>query len=420
MDLFKEIHLAKKQLHNVLLPTPLIESSTLSKQYAATILLKREDLQVAHSFKIRGAYNKIKSLTAAEKELGIICASDGNHAHGVAYCCNLLKIKGKIYMPKNTSEQKVKQVQLFGKDYIEIILAGNFFDQAYAIALGDASIHHKVFIHSSEDIKVIAGQGTVGLEVLEEYQKKIIDYVFVPMEGGGLAAGLSTVFGQLSPNTKIIGVTAQDNFSTEIFIQNNNKNSLDPVDQFVYDTSIKKSDSLTSEICQKNLNDIIKIPKGKACVAQLQLFNNEEINIDPTGVLTIAALDSYAEQIRGKTVVCILSGGLKHMEREDEIREHSLLFEGLVHYFLVDFPQRPGILKEFINDVLSTDDHLTYFQSVKKQNSETESVLMRLVVKNPDNILNIKSNMQAKKILYQNLNEKYDLFASNITLVNIM
>lgn len=397
MDLYKEIKLAQKQLYNIILPTPLIENLNLSKQYGAAILLKREDLQVVSSFKIRGAYNKINSLTAAKKKLGIICASAGNHAQSVAYCCHLLKIMGKIYMPTNTPKKKVKKIQRLGKNYVQIVLAGDFFDEACAIALGDASIHRKAFIHPFNDLKIIAGQGTVGIEVLEQYQKPI-DYVFVPIEGGGLAAGLSTVFRQLSPNTKIIGVSNQDNTLVEI--------------------STKKNDNLISNICKKNLTTFIKIPKGKVCSTMLKLFNDEGMTIEPAGVLSIAALDSYAKQIEGKNVVCIISSGTKDIEREAETREHSLIFEGLVHYFLIQSTQSSRILKELINHVLGPDDDVTYFQSVKKHSCETESVLLRLELKNPNNILAIKANMVTKGFQYQNLNEIYDLFSSIISLEN--
>lgn len=415
MDLLKEIKLARRELSGVVKPTPLIENFNLSEQFGAAILLKREDQQVVHSFKIRGVYNKINSLNTAEKEIGIVCASDGNHAQAVAYCCELLKIKGRIYMPKNTPKQKLEQVQQLGKNYIRVINAGNSFEEANAIALGDASIHRKSFIHPFNDLKIIAGQGTVGLEVLEECTKPI-DYVFVPLEGGGLAAGLSTVFKHLSPNTKIIGVTTQDNPSLEIVYESTN--TFNNVDSVVHNVFIKKGSNLNSEICQKNLNAVLKIQERKVCSTMLQLFTSEDINIEPAGVLSIAALDYYADEIKGKNVVCIISGGLKNIEKETEIRERSLLFEGLVHYLIIEFPQRTGVLKVFINEVLGPDDEVTYFQYLKNDNSIIESVLVRLELKNPNNIQAIKANMLRKKIEYQKLNDSDDLFRSNISLIN--
>ncbi|MEG1025410.1 MAG: threonine ammonia-lyase IlvA [Flavobacterium sp.] len=417
MNLFKEIQLAQKQLAAVIVPTPLLKNLSLSKQYNAVVLLKREDLQAGCSFKIRGVYNKINSLSVTEKERGIVCASDGNHAQGVAYCCELLKIMGKIYLPKNTSKQRLEQIQKFGKEYIKIILTGDYFEEAYSIALGDASIHRKAFIHPFDDLKVIAGQATAGLEILEDYQNPI-DYVFVPLEGSGLAAGISSAFKMLSPNTKIIGVTTQENPSLEI--TNENDPSFDVPKSYLNNASIKKQDDLTSNICKENLDDVIKISEGKICSTILKLANNKDTNIEHEGVLSIAALDFYADKIEGKNVVCIINGGLKNIEKEAEIKERSLLYDGLVHYFMIQSPQRSEILKDFISNILGPDDEITHFQFVQKENFDAQSVFIRLETKEPNNIEAIKTKMQAKEFQFQNLNDRNDLFSSNINLENIL
>ena len=417
MNLFKEIQLAQKQLAAVIVPTPLLENLSLSKHYNAAVLLKREDLQAGCSFKIRGVYNKINSLSVTEKERGIVCASDGNHAQGVAYCCELLKIMGKIYLPKNTSKQRLEQIQEFGKEYIKIILTGDYFEEAYSIALGDASIHRKAFIHPFDDLKVIAGQATAGLEILEDYQNPI-DYVFVPLEGSGLAAGISSAFKIFSPNTKIIGVTTQENPSLEI--TNENDPSFDAPKSYLSNASIKKQDDLTSNICKENLDDVIKISEGKICSTILKLANNKDTNIEHEGVLSIAALDFYADKIKGKNVVCIINGGLKNIEKEAEIKERSLLYDGLVHYFMIQSPQRSEILKDFISNILGPDDEITHFQFVQKENFDAQSVFIRLETKEPNNIEAIKTKMQAKEFQFQNLNDRNDLFSSNINLENIL
>ncbi|RXM43902.1 threonine ammonia-lyase IlvA [Flavobacterium sp. YO12] len=417
MNLFKEIQLAQKQLAAVIVPTPLLENLSLSKQYNAVVLLKREDHQADYSFKIRGVYNKINSLSITEKERGIVCASDGNHAQGVAYCCELLKIMGKIYLPKNTSKQKLEQIQKFGKEYIKIVLTGDYFEEAYSIALGDASIHRKAFIHPFDDLKVIAGQATAGLEILEEYQNPI-DYVFVPLEGDGLAAGISSAFKMLSPNTKIIGVTTQENPSLEI--TNESDLSFDNKNSNLNTASIKKQDDLTSNICTETLTDVIKIPEGKICSTILKLANNKDTNIEHEGVLSIAALDFYADKIKGKNVVCIINGGLKSTEKEAEIKERSLLYDGLVHYFMIQSPQRNEVLKDFISDILGPDDEITHFQFVQKDSYETQSVFIRLETKAPNNIEAIKTKMQAKEFQFQNLNDRNGLFSSNSNLENIL
>lgn len=413
MDLFQTIQQAQKQLQSVISPTPLIENLNLSEEFQSTILLKREDLQVVRSYKIRGAYNKMCTITDAEKEKGIICASAGNHAQGVAYSCNLLKIMGKIYMPKTTPKQKVKQVQLFGKNYVEIVLTGDTFDDAYAKSVADATQNNKAFIHPFDDLEVIAGQGTVGLEILNDY-KEPIDYVFIPIGGGGLASGLSTVFKQLSPNTKIIGVEPQGAPSMKTSIANHKNTALDTIDKFVDGASVKQVGDLTFEICQKNLEDIILVPEGKVCTTILRLYNEEAMVVEPAGALTIAALDFYKEEIKGKTVVCIVSGSNNDIERTAEIKERSLLYEGLMHYFMIQFPQRPGALKEFVNDILGPDDDITYFQFAKKNSREVGSVVVGLELKNPNDIHAIKNNMNSKGFEYQYLNERHDLFTQLI------
>lgn len=413
MDLFKTVQQAQKQLQNVVLPTPLLENLNLSDEFGATILLKREDLQVVRSYKIRGAYNKMCTLTPSEKGHGIICASAGNHAQGVAFSCHLLKIMGKIYMPKTTPKQKVKQVQLFGKNYVEIVLTGDTFDDAYTEAVADAKQNNKAFIHPFDDLKVIAGQGTVGLEILDSH-KKAIDYVFVPIGGGGLASGLSTVFKQLSPNTKIIGVEPQGAPSMKTSIANHKNTALETIDKFVDGAAVKQVGDLTFAICQKNLDDIILVPEGKVCTTILRLYNEEAMVVEPAGALTIAALDFYAAEIKGKTVVCIVSGSNNDIERTAEIKERSLLYEGLMHYFMIQFPQRPGALKEFVNDILGPDDDITYFQFAKKNSREVGSVVVGIELKNPIDVQSIKTNMNTKGFEYQYLNERHDLFTQLI------
>ena len=410
MNLFQEIEKAKIQLNGVVHPTPLTQNLNLSEEFKASVFLKREDLQTVRSYKIRGAYNKISSLNETEKQQEIICASAGNHAQGVAYSCHLLKIKGKIYMPKTTPKQKVKQVQLFGKSYVEIILTGDTFDDAYLSAITDATENNKIFVHPFDDVKVIAGQGTVGLEILDSL-KEPIDYVFVPIGGGGLASGLSTVFKQLSPHTKIIGVEPEGAPSMKTSIKNGINTTLKTIDKFVDGAAVKKVGDLTFNICQKNLADIILVPEGKVCTTILRLYNEEAMVVEPAGALTIAALDFYKETIVGKNIVCIVSGSNNDIERTAEIKERSLFYEGLKHYFLIQFPQRPGALKEFVNDILGNDDDITYFQYKQKNNREAGPVIVGLELKNKKDVLAIKSKMKIKGFDYHYLNEKEDLFA---------
>jgi threonine dehydratase len=351
----------------------------------------------------------MSSLSVNEKDHGIVCASAGNHAQGVAYSCHLLGVFGKIYMPKTTPKQKIKQVQLFGKSFVEIVLVGDTFDDAYASAVDDATRNNKKFIHPFDDLKVIAGQGTVGLEILSDY-KNPIDYVFVPIGGGGLASGLSEVFRALSPNTKIIGVEPLGAPAMKTAIAAGNNSPLVSIDKFVDGAAVKQVGNLNFDICKKNLDDIILVPEGKVCTTILRLYNEEAMVVEPAGALSIAALDFYKEKINGKTVVCIVSGSNNDIERTAEIKERSLLYEGLMHYFTIQFPQRPGALKEFVNDILGADDDITYFQFRQKNNRESGPVVVGLELKNRTDVLTIKEKMTQKGFQYSYLNDNEELF----------
>lgn len=411
--IFEEILEAKKKFEGVVYPTPLLPNRNLSNDFEANILLKREDLQVVRSYKIRGAYNKMSSLTEVEKQQGIVCASAGNHAQGVAYSCHLLKIHGKIFMPKTTPKQKIKQVHLFGQEFIEIILTGDTFDDAFLEANKVCQNEKKIFIHPFDDVKIIAGQGTVGLEILED-SKVEIDYVFVPIGGGGLASGLSTVFKELSPNTKIIGVEPEGAPSMKTSIENGKNTRLETIDKFVDGAAVKQVGAHNFEICKENLDDIILVPEGKVCSTILQLYNEEALIVEPAGALTIAALDFYKDKIKGKNVVCIVSGSNNDIERTAEIKERSLLYEGLKHYFMIQFPQRPGALKEFVNNILGENDDITYFQFKQKNNRESGPVIVGLELKNKSDINPIQQKMNANGFEFHYLNEKEDLFSQLI------
>jgi threonine dehydratase len=411
--LFTDIENAQRQLDGIACITPLTVNMNLSDEFQANILLKREDLQVVRSYKIRGAYNKISCLNEIEKQQGIVCASAGNHAQGVAYSCQLLKIHGKIYMPKTTPKQKIKQVQLFGKSFVEIVLVGDTFDDAYQQAFHEATQKKLVFVHPFDDLHVIAGQGTVGLEILQTAQHSI-DYIFVPIGGGGLAAGLSTVFKQLSPNTKIIGVEPAGAPAMKNSIALGKNTILESIDKFVDGAAVKQVGHLTLDICKHTLNDVVLVPEGKVCTTILRLYNEEAMVVEPAGALAISALDYYKDEIKGKTVVCIVSGSNNDILRTEEIKERSLLFEGLKHYFMIQFPQRPGALKEFVNDILGDEDDITYFQFAKKTNRETGPVVVGLELKNKDDIHSIKNKMQSKNFQYQYLNEMPDLYTQLI------
>ncbi|KJD32506.1 threonine dehydratase [Tamlana nanhaiensis] len=405
----ENIKLAAQNIKKVAAITPLNSSLRYSKEFQSNILLKREDLQQVRSYKIRGAYNKISSLTSEESKNGVVCASAGNHAQGVALSCKLLKIKGTIYMPAPTPNQKVEQVKMFGEDFIEIKLIGDTFDDANTAAVKDCKEKNKTFIHPFNDPKVIEGQGTIGLEILEQVSDPI-DYVFLAVGGGGLASGLSSVFKTLSPNTKIIGVEPEGAPSMLTSIKNNKNTELEHIDKFIDGAAVKRVGDLTFAICKENLHDMITVPEGKVCETILELYNKDAIVVEPAGALSIAALDFYDEDIKGKNVVCIVSGSNNDITRTPEIKERALLYANLKHYFIVKFPQRAGALREFVVDILGPDDDITFFEYAKKTNRENGSAVVGVQLKSSKDLQPLISKMKARNFYGDYLNNKPDLF----------
>ncbi|SEA62797.1 threonine ammonia-lyase IlvA [Bizionia paragorgiae] len=409
MELLDKVYEARERIKNVALHTPLMKNENLSEEFSAQVLLKREDLQPVRSYKLRGAYNKIVSLTDNEKSQGVVCASAGNHAQGVAFACFKLNIKATIFMPVTTPPQKTKQVKLFGKDRVEVVLKGDTFDASFEEAKRFCDASNSIFIHPFDDDKVMAGQGTIGLELLEDTQIPI-DYLFVPIGGGGLAAGVSTVFKHLSPHTKIIGVEPAGAPSMTNSIAKGINTTLEDIDKFVDGASVKRVGEKTFKICKDNLEDTVLVPEGKICTTILRMYNEEAIVVEPAGALTIAALDFYKEQIKGKHVVCVVSGSNNDITRTEEIKERSLLYEGLKHYFLLRFPQRAGALKEFVNDILGPNDDIAYFQYSKKTNRETGPVVVGVELQDKADLFQIEQNLKNRNISYQYLNGNEDLF----------
>ena len=407
--ILEDVKAASKNLEGVAYKTPLNQNSNLSKQYAANILFKREDLQVVRSYKIRGAYNKMSSLTEVEKQNGIVCASAGNHAQGVALSCKLLKVKGTIFMPSPTPNQKINQVKMFGESFIEIVIGGDTFDDAFNAAKIACDAENKTFIHPFNDKKVIEGQATVGLEIIEQSKEKI-DYVFVPIGGGGLSAGLSSVFKYLSPETKIIGVEPEGAPSMLTSIRNKKNTALETIDTFVDGASVKKVGDLNFAICKQNLAKVVTVPEGKICQTILDLYNKDAIVVEPAGALSIAALDYFAEEIKGKNIVCIVSGSNNDITRTAEIKERALLFANLKHYFIVKFPQRAGALKEFVVDILGENDDITHFEYTKKTNRENGAAVVGLELKSSKDLEPLILRMKERNFYGDYLNENPDLF----------
>lgn len=405
----ENIYKAKVRLNGVVEHTPLSFNHNLSEKYNCRIYLKREDLQMVRSYKIRGAYNKMINTPREILENGVVAASAGNHAQGVAFACRRLNVKGKIYMPTVTPQQKIDKVKLFGKEMVEVILVGDAFDDAYAEAVKEASTNNNIFIHPFDDELIIEGQGTVGLEILED-SKEPIDFILAAIGGGGLMSGLGSYFKQMSPNTQIIGVEPSGAPAMYNALKADKIVPLTTMDTFVDGAAVKQVGDKTFQICKNVVDDMILVPEGKVCTTILQLYNEEGIVVEPAGALAISALDFYAEKIKGKTVVCVVSGSNNDITRTGEIRERSLLYEGLKYYFLIRFPQRAGALKDFLNDVLGPEDDITHFEYTKKHNRESGPALVGIQVQRRSDYDGLIQRMIEHNINYQTLNNSRMLF----------
>ncbi len=399
---------AQERVKEVIVETPFLENYNLSQKYGCTILLKREDMQVVRSFKIRGAYNKIKSLTDDQIKNGVICASAGNHAQGVALACAKLKIKGKIYMPNPTPSQKINKVKHFGKEWIEVILCGDTFDDAQQVATATSIAEKITFVHPFNDADVIAGQGTIGVEMLKQSAEPL-DYVLIAVGGGGLISGVGSYFKALSPQTKIIAVEAKGAPALYQSLQQKQLVALETIETFADGIAVKQMGEITFDIAREVIDDIVLVDEGKICSTILQLYNDEAIVVEPAGAVSIAALDQIADEIKGKRVGIIVCGGNNDVNRTQEITERALLYEGKKHYFMIRFPQRAGALKEFLN-VLGPDDDIAHFQYTKKNNKASGPALVGIELSDSQDFSGLLDRMKATGINFEHINDNPMLF----------
>lgn len=400
---------AQEDIKDVVRKTPLQSIKSFSERYNAAISFKREDLQIVRSYKLRGAYNKMQKLTNEEFKNGIVCASAGNHAQGVAYSCKHLKVKGVIFMPITTPNQKIQQVRMFGGDFVEIQLIGDTYDESYIAAMAYCKDNKKTFVHPFDDETIIAGQGTVGLEILEDATSKI-DILILPVGGGGLASGVGSVFKQLSPETKVIAVEPIGAPSLTISLKNNKNTALESIEKFVDGASVKKMGDRNFAYCKEVVDDVLTIDEGLICSTILKVYNENALVVEPAGALSIAALELLKDDIVGKNVVCIISGGNNDITRMEEMKERALLYEGLKHYFLIKFPQRPGALKEFVVNVLGETDDIVHFEYTKKNQRSTTTALVGIILKSKDDFKPLITRMETLDFLGEYLNDNEQLF----------
>ena len=404
----ENIKQAAENLKGVAERTPLQKNLALSEKYQCDVYLKREDLQPVRSYKIRGAYNKIKSLSKESLAKGVICASAGNHAQGFAYACNLLGIKGTVYMPSTTPKQKIEKVKFFGKNSVDVVLTGDTFDDSFKASIKACDEKGMTFVHPFDDLRVMEGQGTVGLEIIEDIND--IDYLLLPVGGGGITSGTGSYFKHKSPKTKIIAIEPEGAPSLKEALKKGAPVELFEIDKFVDGAAVQRVGVNTFDVMKDVVDDVVLVPEGKVCSTILQLYNEEAIVVEPAGSLAIAALDFVKDKIKGKKVVCLVSGSNNDIVRMQEIKERALIYEGLKHFFIVRFPQRPGALKEFVNEVLGPKDDISRFEYVKKNAREAGPALIGVELTDPKDYSGLIDRMEKYGINYTVINEDPDLF----------
>ena len=396
-----DIQIAQARISSVIAATPLQFSPRLSEITGAKVFLKREDLQDVRSYKIRGAYNAMVQLTDEERAAGVVAASAGNHAQGVAYACRQLGIKGRIYVPNATPKQKRDRIAYHGRDAVEIVVVGDSFDEAAAAARADAQRTGATMVEPFDSFNTIVGQGTVAAEIIAQLsgQGLTLDTICVPVGGGGLLSGVTSYLSDMSPNTQVMGVEPAGAACMRAALENNGPITLGHTDPFVDGAAVARFGDLPWHILEANRNRVHPMiaPEGAVCEAQLDLYQNEGIIAEPAGALSVAALEQMQFE-PDEVVVCIISGGNNDVLRYAEIMERSLVYRGLKHYFLVNFPQKPGQLRMFLSDVLGPDDDISQFEYLKRNNRETGAALVGIELRHASDLEELLARMDASPL----------------------
>ncbi len=396
----RSIRAAAERIRAVVQVSPLQLNARLSARTGAQVYLKREDLQSVRSYKIRGAYNVMAQLTAEERAIGVVAASAGNHAQGVAFACKAMSVQGRIYVPATTPKQKCDRIRWHGGEFIELISVGDTYDAAAAAAQSDVLRTGATWIHAFDDPRTAAGQGTIALEIVEQLGR-VPDVVIAPVGGGGCLAGMATYLRARSSDVTVIGVEPTGAASMSAAIVSGGPVTLDDIDPFVDGAAVKRIGGLGYDVfsalhptvaahpdlptgatvgpldapLDAGSAHVLHVDEGALCSSMLELYQDDGIIAEPAGALAVAALNDLRFE-PDAIVVCLLSGGNNDISRYGEIIERSLVHRGLKHYFLVDFPQEPGALRGFLDSVLGADDDITLFEYVKRNNRETGAALV--------------------------------------------
>lgn len=392
---------AARRIAQVVAPTPLQFSDRLSAITGARVYLKREDLQIVRSYKIRGAYNLLVQLSGEELAAGVVCSSAGNHAQGFAYACRRLGVRGRVYVPAKTPKQKRDRIRYHGGEFIELIVGGSTYDLAAEAALADVERTGATLVPPYDDARTMAGQGTIAVELLAQRDELggEPDLVVVPVGGGGCIAGITTYLAERTTNTSVLGVEPAGAAAMMAALAAGEPVTLDHVDQFVDGAAVRRAGTLTyaALAAAGDMVSITAVDEGAVCTAMLDLYQNEGIIAEPAGALSVAGL-LEADIEPGSTVVCLISGGNNDVSRYGEVLERSLVHLGLKHYFLVDFPQEPGALRRFLDEVLGPNDDITLFEYVKRNNRETGEALVGIELGSAADLDGLLARMRATEI----------------------
>lgn len=397
-----DVAYAAARLSQVVRRTPLEVSPRLSAAITQTVYLKREDMQVGRSYKVRGAYNFVSQLRPEEREAGVVCASAGNHAQGVAFACHQMHITGTVFLPATTPRQKRERVAAIGGAWATQVITGQVFDDTATAARTHAESTGAIFVPPFDDRHIIAGQGTVGLEILEQMPEPP-DTILVPVGGGGLLAGVALWVKENSPTTKVVGVEPAGAASMRAALAAGEPVALDTVDKFVDGAAVGRVGDVPFEVCKDLVDAIVAVPEGAVCTEMLALYQTEGVIAEPAGALASAALHGYLPHTPTGPVVCIVSGGNNDVSRYADILERSLVHEGLRHYFLVTFPQQPGALRHFLDEVLTDGEDIVLFEYVKKNSRETGPALVGIDLQSPDLLPALLERMEASYITSEKL-----------------
>lgn len=388
------IEAAVRRLAGVAIRTPLQTNLRLSEQTGAEIWLKREDLQIGRSYKLRGAYNLIAQLDDKAKAAGVICASAGNHGQGLAYSCHILGVHGRVFVPRTTPRQKRDRIAALGGPQVEVIVTGDTYDDAAAAALAESTATGATLVPAFDDPRTVAGQGTVAVELVEQLGRAP-DVLVVPVGGGGLIAGMTTWLAARHPNVRVIGVEPEGAASMAAALEAGKPVTLDHLDSFVDGAAVRRVGDVTLPLVAAAGATMTTVPEGLVCSEMLELYQTDGLIAEPAGALATAALSHGIDVQPGEVVVCLLSGGNNDVSRYGEIVERSLVYEGLKHYFLVTFPQEPGALRQFVDDVLGPDDDIALFEYVKRNNRETGVALVGIEIGRADDLTGLLDRMKA-------------------------